>query len=355
LTDLAVSQAGLSALVTVVAEVTDLPLLVTDGDGHCLAAAPPDNPLCGGEPEPGRRQVVRSLPLEATLVLGPLRPEQGVAARFIVDRVAAAAAAALGRDDAARPRGARRPQATAELLSGRLSEAEQRRATHALGLDLDAVYIVAVGRDVDDDDLIRGLSSLGVVHAAGRNGEHLTVLVASGRRGDPPLLGPQVGTIKRRWETDPGVAGTLALSSPRIGVDELPEAAREASFVAALQARGQVLRAAASFDASDDLGVMALLFRWRHSAALRSFVASTLGAIAEQDPRGVLRDTLRAFLSQGGSQVDAAQQLGIHRNTLAYRIRRINQLLDRDIGRPETWLPLHLALQAVEMFEATET
>jgi purine catabolism regulator len=60
---------------------------------------------------------------------------------------------------------------------------------------------------------------------------------------------------------------------------------------------------------------------------------------------------LRAFLESGGSQVDASQRLGIHRNTLAYRLRRIGDLIGRDLGDPRTWLTLHLALRASDLLE----
>ncbi len=46
-----------------------------------------------------------------------------------------------------------------------------------------------------------------------------------------------------------------------------------------------------------------------------------------------------------------AAKLGIHRNTLAYRLRRIGELIGRDVGDPRTWLTLHLALWASELLE----
>jgi purine catabolism regulator len=119
-----------------------------------------------------------------------------------------------------------------------------------------------------------------------------------------------------------------------------------------LQAHGLLSGKAVSFESTDDLGAMRLLYQWRESSALREYVEATLGAIADQDKRGILRATLRAFLASGGSQVDAAQRLGIHRNTLAYRLRRISELLERDVTNPAIWLSLHLAVQASDMLDA---
>ena len=39
----------------------------------------------------------------------------------------------------------------------------------------------------------------------------------------------------------------------------------------------------------------------------------------KRDRRGTLRSTLLAYLETGGSHVEAATALGIHRNTLSYR------------------------------------
>jgi purine catabolism regulator len=60
---------------------------------------------------------------------------------------------------------------------------------------------------------------------------------------------------------------------------------------------------------------------------------------------------LRTYLESGGSHADASHRLGIHRNTLAYRLRRIGQLIGRDVSDPSTWLTLHLSLWASELLE----
>lgn len=61
-------------------------------------------------------------------------------------------------------------------------------------------------------------------------------------------------------------------------------------------------------------------------------------------PGGILIETLRVYLEQGGSQRQTADALGIHRNTLGYRLRQIRQLLTVDLDAPNTRLTLHLAL-----------
>jgi DNA-binding PucR family transcriptional regulator len=57
--------------------------------------------------------------------------------------------------------------------------------------------------------------------------------------------------------------------------------------------------------------------------------------------------TLRAVLEQPGFN-EAAAVLGIHRNTLAYRIRRIEQLTGWRLGDPELRLALLIAVTLVQ-------
>jgi purine catabolism regulator len=57
--------------------------------------------------------------------------------------------------------------------------------------------------------------------------------------------------------------------------------------------------------------------------------------------------TLRAVLDEPGL-AEAAASLGVHRNTVAYRLRRIEQATGWRIADPELRLPLALALRLVQ-------
>jgi purine catabolism regulator len=56
--------------------------------------------------------------------------------------------------------------------------------------------------------------------------------------------------------------------------------------------------------------------------------------------------TLRAILDHGGVN-EAASALGVHRNTIAYRLRRIETLTGWRLADPEVRLPLAVALKLV--------
>jgi DNA-binding PucR family transcriptional regulator len=77
----------------------------------------------------------------------------------------------------------------------------------------------------------------------------------------------------------------------------------------------------------------------------REFVASRLGPLAapgESTQR--LRETLRVFLAMGGRSARAAKELYVHQNTVAYRIKRAEELLGRRVTEDPVELICALAL-----------
>ena len=354
MTDLAASRGGLSELVRTMFELSGLVIQVTDAQGRLLAASGQDLDLSNGASLPvDQFSIERELPSGFSLILGPLRPEQRVVARFLVDRIASAAAVAARQDEAARPRGARRVEAVQAFVAGRSGSASgQRAAALALDFDPDAIFYVAVSSGEDDATLKSAFAPLGTVHAAGvANGRRTSLVAVNGRLGPESLLN-RVASAKRWWhEETEASASSLAISAPASGVGRVPAAAREAQFIATLQAQARLPHRAASFDSIDDIGAFQLLYPLRGTSELHQFVLEALGVLEHRDLRGTLRDTLRAYLETGGSHADASNRLGIHRNTLAYRLRRIGELIGRDVGDPRTWLTLHLALCASELLE----
>lgn len=348
--DVGGANAGVGPVLRVASRVSGLALSVTDAHGRKIAAFgdPP-----GAELQP-REQIRIQVDGNGLLTIGPFDVQRRPLARFLGDRFAALVDAALRHDEAVRPRGARRSEATEALLSWRGGNAsELRAAALALGLDPDAHFFVAVTYGDTEQALQRALAPLGAVFPAGGADDRRAALVAANSRA-ASSWSTRVTEVKRRWEQEHETEGaTLALSAPAFGVASVPGAAREAEFVASLQRSPEFTRRAASFDSVDDVGAMRLLYHLRESRELRAFVSQALGGLEEHDQRGTLRQTLRAFLESGGSQVDASHRLGIHRNTLAYRLRRIGELVGRDVADPATWLTLHLALRAMEILETS--
>ncbi len=354
ISDATVANLGIAGLVHAATEASRIPIVVLDASGRELAASTSrESRSAAIRPDGSSYEIRQKLGTGATLILGPLGAEQRVVARFLIARIASLAEAALRRSEAARPRGPRRVEAIESLLSWRHgSPSDRRSAALALGLDPDALFMVAVTHGESEVTVSRTLASLGVVHPAGEHSGRRTTLLAANSRIEGETFASRVTEIKRRWRVEHAEDGaTLALSAAARGVASLPAAAREAHFVSVLQTQAEVPRRAASFESVEDMGELRLLYQLRDTGELRQFVTQALGSLQTRDQRGTLRATLRAFLESGGSQVDASQRLGIHRNTLAYRLRRIGELVGRDVIDPGSWLTLHLALRAAEMLD----
>ncbi|MBC9927688.1 MULTISPECIES: PucR family transcriptional regulator [unclassified Leucobacter] len=65
--------------------------------------------------------------------------------------------------------------------------------------------------------------------------------------------------------------------------------------------------------------------------------------------RMILRESLRTLLEHGGRSGPAADALGVHRNTLAARIRKAEELTGRSLSRADDRAELWLALRAEEL------
>jgi PucR family transcriptional regulator, purine catabolism regulatory protein len=95
-----------------------------------------------------------------------------------------------------------------------------------------------------------------------------------------------------------------------------------------------------------DLGVYQLILSLSDREKLTDFCERTLGSLVEYDHRqnADLIKTLEAFFNCHGNLSQTAEVLIVHRNTLLYRMNRINEIASIDLNRPETRLALHLAL-----------
>lgn len=95
-----------------------------------------------------------------------------------------------------------------------------------------------------------------------------------------------------------------------------------------------------------DLGVYQLILSLTDKDKLSDFCEHTLGLLLDYDMRqnADLIKTLEAFFNCHGNLSQTAESLIVHRNTLLYRMNRINEIAGIDMNRPETRLALHLAL-----------
>ena len=77
-----------------------------------------------------------------------------------------------------------------------------------------------------------------------------------------------------------------------------------------------------------DAQLAAFLLRHADLDDLRSLYERTLGKLFDEDRKrgGDLLATLHAYCDTGGSLSQTAERLGVHRNTVLYRVRRIQSV-----------------------------
>ncbi|MEU0070410.1 PucR family transcriptional regulator [Streptomyces sp. NPDC006332] len=82
--------------------------------------------------------------------------------------------------------------------------------------------------------------------------------------------------------------------------------------------------------------------------AVKAFADGLLRALHDHDARGRgdLVASLRAWLSRHGQWDAAAADLKVHRHTLRYRMRRVEEILGRSLDDPDVRMELWLALKA---------
>jgi sugar diacid utilization regulator len=105
--------------------------------------------------------------------------------------------------------------------------------------------------------------------------------------------------------------------------------------------------------AFEDLGIHRLLLQVPDLAELKSFATEILGDLDRQDPqRGAeLLATLACYFRENNSPQRTAQSLHVHPNTVAYRIRRVQEITGL---RLDTYRDRLMAQVAIEILAATE-
>lgn len=137
----------------------------------------------------------------------------------------------------------------------------------------------------------------------------------------------------------PPPGGIVAVGDAGRGLDGFRDSHREAQL-ALRHGRGEqgVVR-------YRDLGAASLLASDARRA--RRFVERELGALAAgDDATARVRATVRVYLQEGASQARTARRLGIHVNTVAYRLGRAEQLLGRPLADRRFDLEAALLLHA---------
>ncbi len=147
-----------------------------------------------------------------------------------------------------------------------------------------------------------------------------------------------IGSIYRAG--DGGANAFWGFSSSRGGIEGLRKAYREARLAArAAAATGRHHVRYAEAGPWTALGDIA-------TSTAESYFKSVLGPLEEYDRRrhlGLL-ETLEAYLEANGQIAEAARKLNIHRNSMIYRIKRLQEISGYDLSSYADLFELQLAL-----------
>lgn len=95
------------------------------------------------------------------------------------------------------------------------------------------------------------------------------------------------------------------------------------------------------------LGVYKLLGQLEEIPAVRDFTNQVIGPLVAYDDKhnSTLVQTMDAYFAHHGNISQTAESLFIHRNTLLYRLERIQELTKHDLNQSNMRMGLHLALK----------
>jgi purine catabolism regulator len=236
----------------------------------------------------------------------------------------------------------------AEALTGRLEPDEIRGRLRPFGIGDRAAVLVF---DLDDPAGAEGRLEMALADAG------YTGLVAAARTPRHPLLcavvdggaADPIELARKAKAALEGEHGPVRAAASRSGpVESLRRRFHEARC--ALEATSFADGDAPDVASHRDLGAFTLLLALQDEEALRSYSDSLLAPIEADGQYGTeLLRSLEAYIEQNGQWERAARELYCHRHTLRYRIRRVEELTGRDLGRAHDRIELWLALRAREL------
>ncbi len=157
--------------------------------------------------------------------------------------------------------------------------------------------------------------------------------------------------LRRGFGVDEVVEALAPLASGRVGVSRVLqrlEDAREGRRQARVACAAGTPGSTAVVQFGDQPIAVLLASSPDQARALAEAVLAPVLALAPDD-RAVMVDTARAWLEGGGSTSVAAKALHVHRNTVRYRVRRLEEVTGRDLARPVDAAELYVALEAARI------
>jgi hypothetical protein len=346
----AATGGGVDELVAELATAWRRPVWLLDGAGDRLAGPTPGpadpDALLTRPVGAGRRPTVlaAAVPPGIPAELAAVRAALGVAAGAIGQRLAEKRLAV--------ERDARlRTSLLAELVqAGAEPDPGTRRRALDAGWQLDGWH---VGIRIDVPDSVDPVATRPEVLRAFETAQLHALVVEQGRGWGAWTTFPEEPStteLNRHASAARRAQWLLRSTVPSaMGVGRLY---REATGLArTLGEAGDAARLAATRSASgyfvhvDRLGLGRLLLAWTRTDTFLPAARSMLEPLRDQP--GDLLATLTAYLDAESSLTETAAVLGVHRNTVAARMARAQELLGVELTDPDERLALHLACRSV--------
>jgi purine catabolism regulator len=269
-----------------------------------------------------------------------------------------------------------------EILEGLLSDQPASQASalqlsESLGHGLKPPFaIVLVGSDVPSHRLLASRERLEQSHVDAslhlaqryirsyrdglsfwRRGPHLIVFYPLGSRDLADAresIASMLREVCARIETEnTPYTVSSGISRPVEAIERFRQAYEEArqSFEIGRALAGEQSSTVTHYD---ELGLLRFAQVSETSVGIRNYCMDMLGPLLEHDRRSpaCLLETLRVFLESNQNHAEAARVLGIHYNSLRYRLKRIRQLVGDIFEEPQRRLAIEVALHLYPLLES---
>jgi len=260
-----------------------------------------------------------------------------------------------------------------ELIASDLYEEEIARRLAFFGLDPDAEHLIVLvdidgfktlgdGPSEHEDAVVQDvkerlhwavdefMARRDMPFISASRSDSVMILVQPGK-GDGHKVLAMAGELKEAIDTMlPEITVSIGIGRPHRSLVDLRQSYYESLYAIKIRKLKGGRGVLASFD---DLGSYGLLLGLQDTLSLEVFCDSVLGKLREYDEQNSsdLVKSLACFLEANGHWGDAAEKLYVHRHTLRYRMKRVEEITGRDLDVAQDRMEFWLALKARELIE----
>jgi purine catabolism regulator len=255
-----------------------------------------------------------------------------------------------------------------ELIASDLYEEEIARRLAFFGLDPQSPHLIVLV-DIDEPDggaeaaqdvkerlhwtVDEFMARHDVLGISASRSDSVVVLVQPGKMDAREVIGLAGELQAVIAEMLPEISVSVGIGRPHRQLIDLRQSYYEASYAIKIRKLKGEPRVIASFD---DLGSYGLLLGLQDTLSLEVFYDSVLGKLREYDEQNSsdLVKSLACFLEANGHWGDAAEKLYVHRHTLRYRMKRVEEITGRDLNQSQDRMEFWLALKAKELIDQSK-